>query len=238
MDEISLNNTIHYYLFYLLSSAIIILSIISYNFYLVILSSLLLIIAAILFHSGHIVNNFLVKKSKIIEIKNGYKLSQSLISASKRNGKSYKSVAMAVLRPRNEFNYKSESMKELLESIKEPFELAISLREIDKKRLVDSLETKRRTKEISLSRLKPNSYDRINNLKRQIELIDSEISNICGGGKSFDVSINIKAISISDNVYESELNAGRNIETIANKFTASMGVDYEIVKGEELLNLI
>lgn len=238
MEETSLNNTIHYYLFYLLSLSIIIISVISYNLYLIILSSILLITAAIFFHSGHILNNFLVKKSKIIEIRNDYKLSSSLISVSKRTGKSYKSVAIAMLIPRTGFNYKSEAMRELLESIKEPFELSISLREIDKKRLIDSLDTKRRTKEISLSRLKPNSYDKINNLKRQIELIDNEISNIGNGGKSFDVSILLKAISASDSAYESELNVGKNIETIANKFAASMGVDYEIVKGEELLNLM
>jgi hypothetical protein len=238
MEQNTLDNKFYYYLFYALSATIAILSIISYNEYLIILSSLLLLTAAILLHSGHIVNNALIKRSKIIEINNGYRLNQNLTSASKRIGKTYVSIAIAIIRPRSGFNYKSEAMKELLESVKEPFELSISLSEVDKKRIIDSLETKRRVKEIAMSRLKSNSYDKINNLKRHIELIDNEMANISAGGKSFDVSIRLTAISKSDSAYESELSASKNIEMLANKFSASMGVDYEIVKGEELFNFI
>lgn len=238
MDEISLYNKMYFWLFYALSAAIMLLSIISYNIYLIVLSSSTLLIAAIALHSGHLINNFAIKKANIIEIKNGYKLSQNLVSASRRLGKSYDSVAVAILRPRIGFNYNGEKMRELLESAKEPFEFSISINEIDKKRILDSLETKRRVKEISISRLKPNSYDKINNLRRQIEIIDNEIANMGSGGKSFEVSIKIKTFSSSDSEYDSELTAAKNIETLANKFSAAIGVDYEIVKGESMLNFI
>lgn len=238
MDEISLYNKIHFWLFYILSAAIILLSIFSYNIYLIILSSILLLTAAIVLHSGHILNNLIIKKSNIIEIKNGYKLSQNLVSASRRSNKSYDSVAVAILRPRIGFNYNGEKMKELLESVKEPFEFSLSINEIDKGRILDSLETKRRVKEIAISRLKSNSYDKINNLRRQIEIIDNEIANMENGGKSFDVLIKIKAFSKSDSEYDSELTAAKNIETLANKFSASIGLDYEIMKGEIIFNFI
>lgn len=238
MEEKAIYNKIYHYLFYLLSVAIFIFSIFLHNLYLVLLSALILLTSVIVLHSGHILNNLLIKKSKIIEIGNGYKLSNNLVSASKRVGKSYFAIAIAVLRPRNGFIYRNDAMKELLESVKEPFELCISLNEVDKKRIIDSLETKRRLKEITLSRLKPNSYDKINNIRRQIELIDSEIANISNGGKSFDTSIILRTTSRSDNEYESELNVGRNIELLANKFSTSLGVDYEVIKGEEIFNFI
>lgn len=237
MDELSLSNKVMYSLFYLLSASIIVISIFSYNAYLIIGSSLILLIAALLLHSGHLLNNLIIKRSKIIEIHNGYRLNSNLISASKRVGKSYMSFSVAILRPRPGFAYKNESMKDLIESIKDPFEFSISLNEIDKKRLLDSLETKRRVKEIMLSRLKPNSYDKINNLRRQIEIIDDEISNIANSGKSFDVSIRLKAFSLSESEHESAYLSSKNIELLANKFSSSINVDYEVVKGEALLAL-
>lgn len=238
MDEISLYNKLYFWLFYALAAALALLSIASYSVYLVILSLLMLLLAALCLHCGHIINNLVIKKSKIIEISNGYKLSQNLVSASKRSSGYYDSVAVAILRPRVGFNYNSEKMKELLESVKEPLEFSISINEIDRKRISDSLETKRRMKEIAISRLKPNSYDKINNIRRQIEIIDGEIANIIGAGKSFDVSIKLKTFYRSESEYDAELTAAKNIESLANKFSASIGVDYEIMRGESLFDFI
>ncbi len=238
MEEASLYNKMQYYLFYGLAVILVLLSIVSYNIWVVLLALLCSLISVILLHSGHILNNLLIKKSKVIEVKNGYKLSQNLISASKRHGKSYHAVAIANLIQRNNFNYKSDSMKELIESTKEPFEFTLSLTEVDKKRMLESLETKRRVKEIALSRLKPNSYDKVNNIRRQIEAVDNEITNLKSSGKSFDVEIQLKAISNSENEYEAEIDAAKSIEILANKFSSSIGVDYEILKGEELMNFI
>ncbi|MDE1768434.1 MAG: hypothetical protein KGH64_03590 [Candidatus Micrarchaeota archaeon] len=236
MEEQSIYNKLHYYLFYALALATLTLSILSLNIYLISISSLLLFAAAIFLHSGHVINNLLIKRSRIIEIKNGYKLSRNLAAASRQYGRAYCSIAIALLRPRQGFIYKSENIKDLIEGIKEPFEFSISLQEVDKKGMLDSLESKRRMKEIYLSRLKPNSYDKINSIRRQIEVIDSEMSNIIKSGKSFQVLMKIKAISKSDNEYESELAASKSIEMLANKFSASIGLDYQILKGEELLD--
>src|SRR5579864_7325799 len=121
MDEISLYNKAYFWLFYALSALLALLSIISYNVYLIILSSSMLLAAALYMHSGHIINNLIIKKSKVIEINNGYKLSQNLVSASRRSSGHYDSVAVAMLRTRAGFIYNAEKLKELLESVKEPF---------------------------------------------------------------------------------------------------------------------
>ena len=89
-------------------------------------------------------------------------------------------------------------------------------------------------KEIALTRSDQKSYDKLNAIKRQINLINGEIENL-SSGKSFQFEMKIKSICTADNQSEAEFSSSKGIEALANKFSAALGVDFQILNGERLL---
>ena len=78
-------------------------------------------------------------------------------------------------------------------------------------------------------------YNKINQVKKEIEVIEKEMANITGGGRSLEVSIKVKAIKNSTERIEAEGEPPRSIIRIANAFCTNLGLDYRILTGEELL---
>ena len=224
-----------FYFVYAMSIAIFIGSLISANATILIISSVTLFFSVILLHSGHIINNMLIKKSKIIEISGNYKLSPNLNSLSRNENGTFKSISIALIKPRQNSSIKSDSVKDLLDSLTEQFEFSIELLEVDKTKILENLKTKLRMKEISLSRVDGSAYDKTSALKRQIDLINGDISNLVSIGKSFQFAIKLMSICFSESQSEAESLSSKNIEIIANKFSAALGIDHEILSGESLL---
>ena len=232
MEEINRLNKLYSYAFYALALLVLIASAIANSSY-VFISAILLLLSAIYLNSGHMINNMLIKRSKVIIIKNGYKLGRNFSSAVIRNGDSYIGISIAefiVNKPVDK-----SSFEPIINNIKDPFEFSISLREVDRTRLIESLETKKRVKEISLSRIEPKMYNKINQVKKEIEVIEKEMANITSGGRSLEVSIKVKAIKNSTERMEAESEPPRSIIRIANAFCTNLGLDYRILAGEELL---
>lgn len=236
MKEIELANKLFFYAIYSTSIIFLLITVLSGAYYLIIISSILLLLSIIYLHSGHILNNFMIKKSKIIEISNNYVLSSSLNSVFKRNGSQYIGVSIAEIKQYGQANVSSDSMKSIIEAIHEPFEFSIYSYELDKEKLIEPLETKKKMKEIGLTKIKDKKQDKINFIKREIEILNSEIESIRSSGKSFDVSILIKAFSTSNNEGEAVINSFKTLQRIADTFSASLKLEYEIVKGERLLS--
>ncbi|MCL4364786.1 MAG: hypothetical protein M1569_04015 [Candidatus Marsarchaeota archaeon] len=222
-----------FYLVYGLSATILIASFVMYSPFALILSAVVLLLAVIMLHSGHIINNLLIKRSHIIEISGNYRLGRNINSISRRYGNSYRSISMALLKPRAT-QANPAVFKELLEGLNEHFEFSIELEEIDKGKIIEGLRTKLRMKEIALTRSDQKSYDKLNAIKRQIDLINGEMANLAFG-KSFQFDIKIKSICIADDQSEAEFCSSKDIEALANKFSAALGTDFQILSGEKLL---
>ncbi|MDE1861122.1 MAG: hypothetical protein KGH72_05415 [Candidatus Micrarchaeota archaeon] len=236
MQEHERTNRIYSYFIYSASALMLMTAIALYNWVFLLLSAFMLLVSVAYLHTGHMINNYLIRRSKVIEIYNGYKLGQDLGYVTKRVGAAYRGVAVAILEPDRKLEGKDISITNLLETIKDPFEFAIALKQIDKKALVEPLETKRRMKEIELSRASAASYAKINKLKREMELLESEINHLVKSGNSFEILVRIKATTVSESEIEAGKEAARSLDSIAGKFAATFGVDYEILKGERLLN--
>ena len=238
MDEMELGRKLYSYSIYAISIIILIIAILSGIFIIVIISSALLLISILYLHSGHIINNLLFKKSRIIEIKNNYILGNNIGCVFKREGNLFKSISIAELKPESSPNISSDVFSSLIESIHEPFEYSILITEVDKRKILEPLETKRKMKEILLTKINSNKYDKISNIKREIEILDSEISGIKSSGRAFEVKLIIKTISVSESESEATSQSYRSLERIADTFSATLKVNYQIIKGEELLNFI
>lgn len=235
MDIIGQNEKSYFYYAYAMSAAILVASAATGMPALVGMSALLLLVSVILLNSGHIINNLLVRRGNIIEVSGNYKIGRGLGSISTKDGNEFKSVSIALLSPRSGSQIKAEVVKDLLDSITEHFEFSIELLEVNKAKILENLRTRLRMKEISLSRIGPKAQDKISSLKRQIDSINGDIDSLVSGGKSFQFAIKIKSICKSEDQSEAEHNSASSIEILASKFSASLGLDYEILRGERLL---
>jgi hypothetical protein len=236
MEQNETMNRIYSYLFYGIGILCIVCGIFFSDLYLIALTSILLLVSAVYMNSGHIVNNFLIRRSSIIEIYNGYRLSSNLDSAVKKVGNGYYALSVAIIIIEKTSNAGQEIIKNLVESIHEPFEFAILLREADRKRIIEGLEVKRRMKEIALSRTDSKLHDKINGLKREIDILGLEIENIRKSGKALEVVVKLSSFARSEVEVEAAREASSSIRHIADAFSASLGVGYELLKGEELLD--
>lgn len=224
-----------FYLVYGLAAALAVISLVMFSPLLLLASSSLIVVAVLLLNSGHIVNDLLLKRLGIVEVAGSYRLGRNMGSVFRKQGDCYKAVSVAIMKPKPNSRVKAEAMKDLLDSINEHFEFSIELSEVSKEKIVENLRTRLRLKEISLSRVDAKSYDKVNALKRQIDAINYDISSLTSGGRSFEFVIAVKSMSISQAEDEAVLYAVKGIEALANKFSAALGLDYEILYGERLL---
>jgi len=231
-------NRIYSYLFYAVGILCLLCAAFFSNPYLIAFTAILLLFSALYLNTGHIINNILIKRSNIIEIYNGYRLSNNLDSAVKKLGNGYYAVSVALLMIEKSSNASHETIRSLVESIHEPFEFGILLKEADRKRLLEGIEVKRRMKEISLSRIDAKQQDRLNALRREIDTLGLEIENIKKSGKALEVIVKLSSFAKSEVEADAEREAVASIRHIADAFSAGLGVDYELLKGEELLGFL
>jgi hypothetical protein len=229
-------NSHSFYLAYALSAAIFAASLVLSNTMLLALSSIILIASIALLNSGHLISNLLIKKSSVIIVSGNYAIARSLGSISRKDGDGFTSISMALLKPRQGTAFKSTALKDLLDGISEHFEFSLELEEADKSRMIENLRTKMRMKEIALSRIGERHRDKANLLRRQIDLLNDDISGLASSGKSFQFAIKLKSICSSPDRDEAESASYKHIGILANKFSAALGVDHEVLTGETLLH--
>ena len=236
MEEHIIGNKLYAHMFYSLATITLIASIFFYNPWVLLLAASLISFSAVYYSSGHIVNNLLLRRSLVIETYNGYALSDNLLSAVKKVGNQYLSVSVAVLRLNRGIEVKDGEILGLLEGIGEPFWFTLQLREINKKTLLESLETKRRMKEIAAGRVAGSSYDRANAIKREIGLVEQEINSIRGSGKALEISIQLRTSETSGDESDAARGSAKSLERVAASFSTVLNADYEMLKGEALLS--
>lgn len=237
MQELYNRNKAHSYLFYVIAILFLLSSIFFKSVLAFVLSSFILLVSVAYYRSGHIINNMLLERGTVIESSNSFKLGYRARAAARMENGSYLGIAIAVLYPKEDTKAEQVRVTELLESIKQPFEYCIGLAEVDKSKIIDSLEEKRRLKEIAISRMEKR-YDKINGATREIEVLTKEINDIKASGKSYVTSIKIKALSNEANEFAACREAYDSLIGITNAFSASIGIDYRILSGEELASSI
>ena len=225
------------YSFYAISICSLLFSLLFGSALLAFLAMVMALLSIIYLHTGKLINNLLIKNSRVIVLSNGYELSNNLYSAVKKGNSFYESISIAILIVNSQISNNGLAFEQLLDKLKVPFEYSIELKELNKKRILDELETKLHMKEIQLANEKPNSKE-LGRLKREIGIIESEINAINSGGNPFNVEFKIKCRAASTSLIEATSVSQKNAELVANLFATSLNVGYRLLKGEELLNAI
>jgi len=225
------------YSFYAISICSLLFSLLFGSALLAFLALVIALLSIIYLHAGKLINNLLIKNSRVIVISNGYELSNNIYAAVKRGDGIYESISIALLLVNSQLPSNSLAFEQLLDRVKVPFEYSVELKELNKKHILEELETKLHIKEIQLANEKPNSKE-LGRLKREIGIIESEINAINSGGNPFNVEFKIKCRAASTSLIEATSVSQRNAELVANLFATSLNVGYRLLKGEELLNAI
>jgi len=233
----NLGDKLFAYSFYAISICSLLFSLLFGSALLAFLAMVMALLSIIYLHTGKLINNLLIKNSRVIVLSNGYELSNNLYSAVKKGNSFYESISIAILIVNSQISNNGLAFEQLLDKLKVPFEYSIELKELNKKRILDELETKLHMKEIQLANEKPNSKE-LGRLKREIGIIESEINAINSGGNPFNVEFKIKCRAASTSLIEATSVSQRNAELVANLFATSLNVGYRLLKGEELLNAI
>ncbi|MGC8628951.1 MAG: hypothetical protein ACP5T4_01950 [Candidatus Micrarchaeia archaeon] len=164
-----------------------------------------------------------------------YMLSQNLASAVKRQDNAYAAIAAVSIVFTKQVN--SSQIGSILLSRDFDFDYTVSIRHIDAKKYVEGLETKKRLKELELAKCDSKKYAKINELKKEIQAIESDIGKI-QGSRPVSINVLVKAIAKDTSPYVASKNVLENAESIANAFSEISGASCEILKGEELLEAV
>lgn len=238
MDDPRENNRIYAYMIYAISIGALILSLLSYSLVGIILVATLALLSAAYMNSGHLINSVIMRRLRVIELCEGYRVSGGMHSAVKRKGAMYSSVSIAVLKPNSKIEGQSSIFEEILDKIKIPFEFSISVRKLDRKRVLESLETRRRMKELELSSSEGHDYKSTNVIKRQISTIENEISIISDGNEPVEALVKLKSFAQADTEAEAARMSFKQLEHVANLVASSFKLDYVIATGEDILDLL
>jgi hypothetical protein len=234
MVERDLTNRIYSYAFYSLAAAMLVASVFSFNLYFLVLAMILLLSAAFFFSSGYLANNFLLRRIGAVDFYDGFRLSKRMCAVTRKSGNGYLSVSVAILKKNSEEREKSEIMESLVSNVNFPFEFSLGIRAVDKKKVLEGLETKRRMKEIEITRSEGGKYDRVNRLKRELSVIESEIKSF-RERRPLVVEAKVKAFWLGQNEMEAARESEKNIEQLSGMFSSMLGFEYDILKGESLL---
>ncbi len=225
---------IYSYAFYSAAIAMFLASMLTLNVYILAFAIASLLLAALFFSSGHLINDLVLKRAGPVGPYCGFKLSRSLYSATKDMGSRHLAVSIALMKPAGDTGMNGELMETLISNVDFPFEFSLGIKSVDRIRVIDGLETKRRMKEIEISRSDPQKYDRMNALKRELSVIEGELRNL-REQKPLSIEAKLKTFGLSKSEIEASLESEKNIGRIASAFASVLGFECETLRGEALL---
>lgn len=216
----------------------ILLSIAFGNPALLALSVVLLLFAVIYSKSSHIVNPILARKFGITVVNQGYRLSENLKVAIKEMDSGYRALCIALLTPSSRITADGSKFEELLLKSRFPFEFSVYVKEINPKKILDSFETKRRIKEIELSRVHPSKTEESGRIRRELGMIEGEISEITKGSLPIGVGIKLRCSATGASESEAANGAITRIDQLCSLFGTTYNLGFRHLSGEELLGSI
>jgi hypothetical protein len=234
MLDIELQNRGYAYAVYAAAIATLVSGILLRNAYLLAAEALLLLCSVAYLNSGHIINNLVLRKGKAIEVCMGYGLSEDLRSMVKASGNAYIAVSCIAVRS-NGAERNGELLSSLVRNTDFPFEFSLGMEAINQGKVLDRLEEKRRLKEIEISRCDAKRYDRMNVLRRELGVIESEIRGI-RGQKMLAMRLKLKTFCTAGSSFEAARTSASNAEKLSSAFSSALGFECETLKGERLFD--
>ncbi|MDE1869794.1 MAG: hypothetical protein KGH71_02290 [Candidatus Micrarchaeota archaeon] len=202
------------------------------------LSVLSLLFAIVYSKSSHILNPLIARKFGMVLVTEGYRLSENLRVAIKETSSGYHALCVALMTPSSRITADGSKFEELLLKARFPFEFCLYVQEINPKRILDSFETKRRIKEIELSRVPHSKSEESSRIRRELSMLEGEIAQITKGSLPIGIGIRLKCSALGASEGEAANFAISRIDQLCSLFGASYNLSFRHLSGEELLGSI
>lgn len=231
-----------FYTMAIVCCAALVVSFITFNPYLIAFTSLITVIFAVIFKGWDIIEALIFKHTNIVQVFDGFELSNGRLTATVRESGIYTSVSAAELRPASDSNMDREKLEKLIGSIGFPFRLSLYVRRFKADKLIEKLQVKRRMKEIELSRIRNQKSGRgllkANRLKEEISYLNHELSRIKSGGVPLELRYYVVTASSSDMKYKAEEESLSNLKEVLSGLNAVLGTESIVLSGADLLAMI
>ncbi len=235
------NEQIIVYLFGIFSIISLIAGVIILNSFLIGLSLFLGFSCFILYKMWDIIENVIFKHSNLIQVFNGYELSNNRYVAIRKINKFFSATSIALIKI-NETDIDKIKLENIIANINIPFKIVIQIEKVNLEKLLDNLKTKLYSKQIIISKLENSSNKKfgikIEQAKKYISGIEQDIKNIELGLTPLKLCYYIMTSALSENKFIAEEESKQHIKTITNQFNAIFSSYSEIVYGNELLRLL
>ncbi|MEM0146859.1 MAG: hypothetical protein QXR85_01800 [Candidatus Micrarchaeaceae archaeon] len=226
------------YAFYALALASFILSIILHSALVLVVVSVLLLMSSVYAGASKFVNIAVLEllhraNGKLNNV--GYALAPGGAAATAKHGENYMSIS--AIRIGIGAHTLGSKIGEVLSGLNVNIDYVVRIRQIDSHRFVEGLAFKRRLKELELAKLNSKSYIRLNELRHEIEVLDSEISAV-SSSRPVDVLFVVKVFSYGASPNLASKESVSNAQGIADALGTTAGAFAELLKGDELLEVL
>ncbi len=231
----SVSDKIFAYLFYSASLAVLLAYAYAQNLYLLAFSSMLLALSAIYLNAGSIVNNMLFRRQLVSNHSGVYALDMDMKSAVKDIGSGFRAVSAARLLLKEEIS--SEKISAAIAKAELPFEYIVRLRNIDARRFLEGLETRKRMKEIAIAKTDPKQYAKLNAARRELEAIKSEMNKV-SGSRPTEIEVVLRAFAENLDARTAARESRSCLENMVVLFSGAIDFECEMLNGQDLLDEI
>jgi hypothetical protein len=238
--EIDLGNFL-IYLFLAISIISIAYNVLLMNVYAVMTASFFSIAGILTFYFWPFIEAALIRKTNFIQVLGSFELSSGRKSALiKRNGRYHASAACTLEKLEDEIE--RDKIEDIISHSDFPFKFSICVKNLNTKSILESIETKKYAKEIELSRLPSSSRGkdplRSIGLRNAINALSEDIDSIKKGKKPVYLAYYLVTVGSSENKFFAEELAISRLKTIANEFSFAFKAKFNMLEGDQLIELL
>lgn len=222
-----------------ISAASAVASLVTFNLYLILFSVCSSLCLFFLYKLWDVFEALLIKKTGVVQVLGDYELEAERFSAVRKIGPNFSAVSAAILRSFPSKEITRDSIERIIASSNSPFKFVVQVERLDTSKITDDLKTKRRMKELELSKTRTKkSGDSDKVVERELELIESEIRSITSGEVPLKTSIYLISFGSSESRFAAQERALSQIKELSGEFSAVLGAGFEVLNGSELISVI
>jgi len=228
------------YVFIALEVIALALAIFTLNFYLILLSSLIALLAFAVYKLWYIIENELFKHTGVIQLLNGYELSDERIAAVIRQDDLYSATAAAIIES-IESSIDKDKLESIIAHLNVPFKLVAHIEKLNTKKLLEKMQTKKSMKEIELSKVGQSSGKEVlkaNRLKTEIQHLEHELEQISSGGIPLKLVYYIMTSAFANSKYKAVELARAQLRDLTGNFDSVFNSKSRMLQGIELLQML
>lgn len=216
-------------------------SLILLNPYLIILSVSAALSLFFMYNLWDILESLIIKRTGIVQLVGDYELEGERVSAVRKTGGSYWAISAALLTDLPSKEMDRESIERIISSSNSTFRFVLQVAKLNTRKISDDLKTKRRMKELELSKAsssRKNGADITKVVERELELVESEIKALGSGAVPLKTSIYLVSFAESESKFVAEERALSQVRALAGEFSAVLGAGFEVLSGSKLISVI